>query len=191
MDEKELQSALEGILFAAGEAVPVDRLALVLGVETDAITAALRTLADEYAYARRGIRLVRTEDSWQMVSAPEQAGVIRRALERRKPPQLSPSALEALSVVAYFQPTTRAYVEQVRGVDRRYTINLLQERGLIEECGRLQVPGRPVLFRTTGLFLRSFGLESLDDLPPLPDSAADKAVQSETEEPQNSEAEEV
>jgi segregation and condensation protein B len=139
-------------------------------VEQSTCFSLLQKLSDEYRYDRRGFRLVQMEDSWQMCSAPEQAGVIRRALERRKPPQLSPTALETLSVVAYYQPTTRTYVDQIRGVDSSYTMGLLQERGLIEECGRLEAPGRPILYQTTPLFLRSFGLRSLEELPPLPDS---------------------
>ena len=167
MDEKELEAAVEGILFAAGEPVKLERLALATGAElTDCANAAQR-LSDRYRFEQRGIRLVRMEDRWQMCSAPEHAQVIRRALERRKPPQLSPAALEVLSVIAYYQPVTRTYIEQIRGTDSSYTVGLLQERGLIEECGRLSVPGRPILYRTTDLFLRSFGLNSLDDLPPL------------------------
>ena len=174
MEEKDIESAIEGILFAAGEPVKLERLALALGIEEEACRQALQRLSDWYSYQRRGIRIVQLDDSWQMCSAPEQAGVIRRALERRKPPQLSPSALEALSVVAYYQPTTRTYVDQIRGVDSSYTMGLLQERGLIEECGRLEAPGRPILYQTTPLFLRSFGLKSLDDLPELPDSTGEE-----------------
>lgn len=175
MDEKELEAAIEGILFAAGEPVKLERVALATGAELMDCAHAAQRLSDQYRFERRGIRLVRMDDSWQMCSAPEYAQIIRRALERRKPPQLSPAALEVLSVIAYYQPTTRAYIEQIRGTDSVYTVNLLQERGLIEECGRLAVPGRPILYRTTELFLRSFGLNSLDDLPPLPDESGETA----------------
>lgn len=183
MEEKELDAAIEGILFAAGEPVKLERLSLATGEEVEDCADAAQRLSDRYRFERRGIRLVRMEDSWQMCSAPEYAGMIRRALERRKPPQLSSAALEVLSVIAYYQPTTRAYVEQIRGTDSSYTVGLLQDRGLIEECGRLEVPGRPILYRTTNLFLRSFGLNSLDDLPPLTDpeegGAADDSPQAE------------
>ena len=124
---------------------------------------------DYYAYERRGIRLLRMEDSWQLCSAPDYAEVIRRAFEIRKPAKLSQPALEVLTIIAYYQPTTRAYVDQIRGVDSAYTIGLLLERRLIEECGRLQVPGRPHLYRTTKQFLRAFHLTSLEDLPEMPD----------------------
>ena len=170
MELKQLQAAIEGILFAAGDPVPVERICLALEQDRDTVNNVCQNLADEYRYDRRGIRLVRLENSWQMCSAPEYADVIRQALESRKPPKLSQPALEVLAIVAYFQPVTRAYVEQVRGVDSSYTVGLLLERGLICEAGRLNVPGRPMQFRTTKDFLRAFGLFSLEDLPELPSS---------------------
>ena len=170
MELKQLQAAIEGILFAAGDPVPVERICLALEQDRDTVNSVCQNLADEYRYDRRGIRLVRLENSWQMCSAPEYADVIRQALESRKPPKLSQPALEVLAIVAYFQPVTRAYVEQVRGVDSSYTVGLLLERGLICEAGRLNVPGRPMQFRTTKDFLRAFGLSSLEDLPELPSS---------------------
>jgi segregation and condensation protein B len=108
------------------------------------------------------------EDRWQLVSAPEHAELIRAALEERRAPSLSKPALEVLAIVAYYQPTTRAYIDQVRGVDSSNTVVTLTEKGLIEECGRLEVPGRPIQYRTTPVFLRSFGLSTLEELPELP-----------------------
>ncbi len=178
---KDIESAVEGILFAAGEPVEAQRLCAVLELDRETVDAVVRALADRYAYERRGMRILTLEDRYQMCSAPEHAEIIRRALETRKPPQLSQPALEALAVIAYFQPATRAFVEQIRGVDSAYTVKLLAERGLIEEAGRLAAPGRPVLFRTTTLFLRCFGLSSLEDLPPLPDSGADGQLSLELE----------
>ena len=128
-------------------------------------------LADDYSYNRRGIRLIRLDNSYQLCSAPEYADCIRKAFESRKPARLSQPALEVLAVIAYYQPVTRAYVDQVRGVDSSYTVGLLLERELIEECGRLAVPGRPILYRTTQNFLRSFGLSSLEELPELPNAS--------------------
>ncbi len=171
MENKDTLFAIEGILFAAGEPVGVERLCMTLGMDKDAVNALCQQLADQYAYDRRGIRVIRMDDNWQMVSAPEYAQVIRQAFESRKPAKLSQPALEVLSIIAYFQPTTRAYVDQVRGVDSSYTVGLLQDRDLIEEAGRLAVPGRPILYRTTRNFLRSFNLSSLDDLPELPAAA--------------------
>lgn len=171
MEYGKLKRALEGILFAAGEPVTAQRLCL--GLETDRATLdrAAQDLAEEYEGGKRGIRLLRLEGSYQLCSAPEQANLIRRTLESRKPPKLSQPALEVLAVVAYFQPVTRAYIDQIRGVDSAYTVGLLLNRGLIEEAGRLQVPGRPHLYRTTKKFLRAFHLTSLDDLPEMPDLA--------------------
>lgn len=171
MELKEIEAAMEAILFAAGDPVSVERLCLTLDIDKPTAEAVAQRLADQYSFERRGIRLVHMENSYQLCSAPEYADPVRRALESRKPARLSQPALEVLAIVAYFQPTTRAYVDQVRGVDSSYTMGLLVERELIEECGRLAVPGRPVLFRTTQTFLRSFGLSSLDELPELPSSS--------------------
>lgn len=171
MESKELEAAVEGILFAAGEPVGVERLCLALELDRATVDAVCQRLSDQYRYERRGIRLVKLEHSYQLCSAPEYSHYIRRALERRKPAKLSQPALEVLAIIAYYQPTTKAYVDQLRGVDSAYTVSLLAERELIEECGRLAVPGRPILYRTTPGFLRAFGLTTLEELPPLPDSA--------------------
>ena len=173
MEMKEIEAAVEGILFASGEPVAADRIAVALELDRDTVDQVLRRLADYYSYERRGMRLVRMEDTWQLCSAPEYADVIRRAFEIRKPAKLSQPALEVLTIIAYYQPTTRAYVDQIRGVDSAYTVGLLLNRGLIEEAGRLQVPGRPHLYRTTKKFLRAFHLTSLDDLPEMPDLAGE------------------
>ena len=167
MERKEIESAVEALVFASGEPVQVKRLCTALGLARPAVERALRDLRDYYAFERRGIRLVQMEDAWQLCSAPEHGEVIRQAFEIRRPAKLSPPALEVLTVIAYYQPATRAYVDQIRGVDSAYTIGLLLDRELIEECGRLQAPGRPRLYRTTQRFLRAFHLSSLDDLPEL------------------------
>lgn len=170
MELKDIESAIEAILFASGDPIPVERIASALEMDAPSVVPVLNRLSDYYSYERRGIRMIRLDNCYQLTSAPEHADRVRKALETRRPPQLSQAALESLSVIAYFQPTTKAYVEQIRGVDSSYTMGLLCDRGLIEECGRLSVPGRPILYRTTQAFLRSFGLKSLDDLPDLPDS---------------------
>lgn len=180
-DTREIQSALEAILFAAGESVPVRRIAAALNLEPEDVEQAADALANQYGFDRRGMRIVRLDDCYQMCSSPEYADLIRLILETRKPPQLSQPALEVLAVVAYFQPVTRAYIEQVRGVDCTYTVKTLVERGLIEEAGRLEVPGRPMLFRTTKVFLRTFGLKSLMDLPELPEKQPDLDAQAQLE----------
>ena len=168
MELKEIESAIEGILFAAGEPVGVERLCMALEIDRSTADAVCQRLADTYSYERRGIRLLRLENSYQLCSAPEFAPVIRKAFESRRPARLSQPALEVLAIIAYYQPATRAYVDQIRGVDSSYTIGLLLERELIEECGRLAGPGRPIQYRTTQNFLRSFGISSLEELPELP-----------------------
>lgn len=181
MDRKEIESAVEAILFASGEPVRMDRICTALGIDRPAAEQVLQKLMDYYAYERRGIRLLKIEDSWQLCSAPDYADIIRRAFEIRKPAKLSQPALEVLTIIAYYQPTTRAYVDQVRGVDSSYTMGLLQERKLIEECGRLQVPGRPRLYRTTKEFLRVFHLSSLEELPEMPGLEADGQLRLDTD----------
>lgn len=175
MDNKEIESAIEAILFAAGEPVPASRIALVLGVSDEEVHECAKKLSDEYSFNRRGIRLARMGDSLQLCSAPEFSQEIVRALERRKPPRLSQPALEVLSICAYFQPVTRAYVDQVRGVDSSYTMGVLLERGLIEPCGKLDVTGRPSIYRTTELFLRTMGISDLSELPKLPEAGSDES----------------
>ena len=162
MELKDTQAALEAILFASGEPVGVERLCLTLELDRETVDELCSHLADQYSYERRGLRVLRLDND-----------LIRQTFESRKPAKLSQPALEVLSIIAYFQPTTRAYVDQVRGVDSSYTVGLLLERELIEECGRLAVPGRPILYRTTKNFLRSFSLSSLDELPELPNSTAE------------------
>lgn len=177
LETKELESAVEAILFASGEAVPIDRICLALDLDKLSVEELLRRLGDHYAFERRGVRLVRMEDKWQLCSAPEYADMIRKAFEVRKPAKLSQPALEVLAIIAYNQPATRAQVDQIRGVDSSYTLTLLLERDLIEECGRLQVPGRPRLYRTTENFLRSFHLTSLKDLPAMLDDDGEDPMQ--------------
>ncbi|MDR0489893.1 MAG: SMC-Scp complex subunit ScpB [Oscillospiraceae bacterium] len=168
MESHDIEGAIEGILFVSGEPVRLSRIAAVLGIGEFEADAAANRLRDRYSFERRGIRLVKMEDAVQLCSSPEYADCIRLALETRKPPRLSQPALEVLAIIAYFQPVTKAYIEQIRGVDSAYTVGLLLERGLIEPGGRLTAPGRPLLYRTTSVFLRTFALESLRELPDLP-----------------------
>lgn len=167
MEQNELQRALMAILFAAGEPVSVQRLAQTLERDPDEIRRETRQLMDALSFHRSGIRIVQLEDAFQMCSAAEQAEFVSRTLETRKPPKLSQSQLETLTVIAYYQPATKAYVEQIRGVDSAYSVSALLTKKLICEAGRLNVPGRPILYRTTPDFLRVFGLESLDELPEI------------------------
>ena len=173
MDKKEMEAAVESILFASGEPVNIERICVALAIDRLTAERILQGLMDYYAYERRGMRLLKIGDCWQLCSTPDYAEAIRRAFEIRKPAKLSQPALEVLTIIAYYQPVTRAYVDQIRGVDSSYTMSLLIDRGMIEECGRLQVPGRPRQYRTTKQFLRSFHLSSLDELPAMPDMGND------------------
>jgi len=176
MEINEIVSAIEAILFASGESVPASRIAQVLGVDEKEILKAAEEMAAEYERGYRGIRLLRLDNSLQLCSAPEFSQIVTMALETRKSPRLSQSALEVLAIVAYYQPVTRAYIDQVRGVDSSYTVGVLTERGLIEPCGKLDVPGRPTIYKTGEVFLRTMGISSVDELPALPDIASDDGI---------------
>ena len=167
MDREELQRAIEAILFAAGERIEIARLAAVLETDEADVEDAVDALADTLAFERRGIRILKLEKGYQMVSSGEMADYVTKALETRKPPKLSASQLETLTIVAYYQPATKAMVEQIRGVDSSYSVAALLNKKLIEEAGRLNVPGRPIQYKTTPDFLRTFGLSSLEELPPI------------------------
>ena len=167
MEHEELQRAIEAILFAAGECVEISRLCATLETDEDDVVKAVEALSNELAFNRRGIRVIRLENGYQMVSSGEMADYITKALETRKPPKLSSSQLETLTIIAYYQPATKAMVEQIRGVDSSYSVSALMNKNLIEEAGRLNVPGRPILYRTTPDFLRTFGISSLEELPAI------------------------
>ena len=167
MDQAQIQRILEAILFASGERMEISRLAAVMEVDECEIEAAADALSNQLSFERRGIRIIRLERGYQMVSSGEMADFVTKALEIRKPPKLSSSQLEALTIIAYYQPATKAMVEQIRGVDSSYSVAALLNKKLIEEAGRLNVSGRPIQYRTTPDFLRTFGLSSLDELPSI------------------------
>ncbi len=167
MELSELQRVIEAILFAAGERIDISRLAASLETDPAEVEKAADALADEYAFQRRGIRILKLEKGYQMVSSGEMADFVTKTLETRKPPKLSSSQLETLTIIAYYQPATKAMVEQIRGVDSAYSVAALLNKKLIEEAGRLNVPGRPIQYKTTPDFLRTFGMTSLEELPPI------------------------
>ena len=167
MEQIELQRAIEAILFASGERVDVSCLAFALEVDEADIVDAADALANQLSFERRGIRVLKLENGYQMVSSGEMADYITKTLETRKPPKLSSSQLETLTIIAYYQPATKAMVEQIRGVDSSYSISALLNKKLIEEAGRLNVPGRPIQYKTTPDFLRTFGISSLEELPEI------------------------
>ena len=164
----QLESTLEAVLFAAGDAVSIDRLCEVLELPRETVLEAARELSSRYDFEQRGLMLRRIADKLQLCSRPMYAEAVRRVTETRKNASLSPAALEVLTIIAYRQPVTRAFIDQLRGVDSGGTLSSLAEKQMIEEAGRLEVPGRPILYRTTEHFLQAFALESLDDLPAPP-----------------------
>ena len=182
MEFEELQRAIEAILFAAGERMDISRLAFALDTDPKEIEEAADKLSDKYAFERRGIRILKLEKGYQMASSGEMADYVTKALETRKPPKLSASQLETLTIIAYYQPATKATVEQIRGVDSAYSVAALLNKKLIEEAGRLNVPGRPIQYKTTPDFLRTFGLSSLEELPPIDKISFGEPVEPETTE---------
>lgn len=171
------QAELEAVLFAAGDSVPADRLSLLFESDTDAVASACAKLAEYLETNNRGMRVIRLDNSYQMVSAPQFSERVIKILEHRPPSRLSQPAMETLAVVAYFQPVTRAYIDQVRGVDSSYSLSVLSDRGLVEICGRMEAPGRPLLYRTTELFLKSMNISDLSELPDLPEIKSSDDIQ--------------
>lgn len=174
MKASKIQSAVEAILFAAGEPVELQRIAAIFEIEPELAEQILFNLSAELDERNRGICLLRLGDKFQLSSRTEYAEIIRDFLELRKNTPLSQAAFEVLAVIAYNQPVTKSFVEQVRGVDCSGVITTLCQKKLIEERGRLDLPGRPLLYGTTSDFLRVFGISSLDELPPLPVNEAEK-----------------
>ncbi len=167
MDLRQYKGAVEAMLFACAEPVSAERIAGVLEIEPEVVERLLASLQDDYDAAGRGIRLYQMEDRWQLGTKNEYGAFVKQILDTRRNVPLTQAALEVLATVAYNQPVSRSFIEQVRGVDSSSTVSNLLEKGLIEEAGRLDLPGRPVSFRTTDAFLRTFGLKSLAQLPPL------------------------
>ncbi|EFB75667.1 SMC-Scp complex subunit ScpB [Subdoligranulum variabile] len=172
MNEAQHIGALEAMLFAHAEPVETERLADALRLSVGEAQELLERLQKRYDEQESGLALLRFEpDRWQMTTRPYYGEMVKRILDTRRNAPLSPAALEVLSVIAYNQPVSRSFIEQVRGVDSSSTVTKLLEKGLIEEAGRLDLPGKPVAFQVTDTFLRVFGLGSLNDLPPLHDEA--------------------
>ena len=160
-----IKYAIEGILFAAGESVKAAKLAVVLDVTIDEVKNAIAELCEEYNREKRGFNIIEILDGYQICSRPEYYTYIQEILGEQRNQPLSNAAMEALAIIAYKQPVTKGQVEHIRGVNSDGCINRLYERGLIEEAGRLDAPGRPILYITTDTFLRCFGLKSPEDLP--------------------------
>lgn len=163
-------SIVEAILFAGGEPVEISRIAAASGMDTDTVVKIVQLINDRYETEESSMRVIRLEDSFQLCVLPEYIEYVRAAMETKKNTPLSSAAMEVLTIAAYNQPVTKGFIEHVRGVDSSSVVNALVEKNLLEEAGRLDVPGRPIAYRTTSTFLRCFQLSGLDDLPALPDS---------------------
>ena len=188
MSEINYTAAIEAILFASGASVEASRIAEALEISEKQAIEYAEALIEEYKAADRGITILRLDNSFQMISNKEYAPQIRTVMDLRRNTPLSQAALEVLAVVAYNQPVTKAFVEQVRGVDCSGVIGSLTSKDLIEEKGRLELPGRPLLYGTTENFLRCFNISSLEELPPLPESEEKKSAEA-AEESEAAEAE--
>ena len=183
MNEAQQTGALEAMLFAHAEPVETERLADALRLSVRDTEELLHGLQQRYDEQESGLTILHFEpDRWQMTTRPYYGEVVKRVLDTRRNAPLSPAALEVLAVIAYNQPVSRSFIEQVRGVDSSSTVTKLLEKGLIEEAGRLDLPGRPVAFQTTDTFLRVFGLGGLKDLPPLHDEVAEGAAAGDVQE---------
>lgn len=159
---------LEAILFASGDPISQDKLCDASGIENESIPKLIQLLEDRYESCESALRVIKLGDCYQLATRLEYAGPIKSALESKRNATLSPAAMEVLTIVAYNQPVTKSFIEHIRGVDSSGTVNSLVDKNLLEEAGRLDVPGRPIAYKTTNTFLRCFKLSSLNDLPPLP-----------------------
>ncbi len=186
MELKQYKAAIEAMLFAFAQPVSSESIALVLEIETGVVDGLLKTISDELCNEDRGLVLLHLEDKWQLSTKSEYGDYIKKVIDTRRNTPLSQAAMEVLAIIAYNQPVSRSFIEQVRGIDSSHTVHTLVQKGLIEEAGRLDLPGKPVSFRTTDVFLRTFGISSLSQLPSL---HSEEVVQEEQTE--NSEDEDV
>lgn len=168
MNVKEMQAAAEAMLFACGEPLEIDRIAEILEIDSENAESLVLNIAAKYDDSDSGIKIVKMDNKYQICTRNEFAQQVREILDLKKNAPLSQAAFEVLAVVAYNQPITKAYIEQVRGVDCSGVISTLCQKGLIEEVGRLELPGRPLIYGTTAEFLKCFCISSLDDLPDIP-----------------------
>ena len=169
METQTQKGAIEAIIFASGEPIPLEKIAAAMELGKTESKALVATVMEEFNQMHSGIQIIQINDSYQMCTKAEFESYIRLALELKNNTPLSAAALEVLAIVAYHQPVTKAFLEQVRGVDSSGVLNGLFAKGLVEERGRLELPGRPLLYGTTQNFLRCMGLSSLEELPEVPD----------------------
>ena len=168
MTMSELTSAFEAVLFSGGEPQSIDRFSQVFDITPEKVVKVMEALEKRLNEQKSGLELLRLDNTYQLATKAEYADYIKKMFDIRRRTPLSPAALEVLAVVAYNQPVTKSFIEQVRGVDCSGVVTTLVEKRLIEECGRLELPGKPLLYGTTKNFLRCFGINDLSELPPLP-----------------------
>ena len=178
---EQYEKIAEAILFAGGDPVDQKTIAMAMEMDEDAAVAVLESLKEKYDKFESSVEIKRFDNQWQFCTKKDYEQYIRNAFEIKRNAPLSQAALEVLAIIAYNQPVTKAFAEQVRGVDCSGVVSTLVDKGLIEEAGRLDLPGRPIAYKTTPLFLRSFGMESLDDLPPIADEAEVEEKETETD----------
>ena len=182
MEEINISAAIEAILFSSGDSVEKSRIAQALEITEKQVDETVDKLIDDYSAQNRGITIIKLDSAYQMTAVKDYAPQIRTVMDLRRNTPLSQAALEVLAVVAYNQPVTKAFVEQVRGVDCSGVIGSLTTKGLVEEKGRLELPGRPLLYGTAEHFLRCFNISSLEELPPLPEDGEKKEEEEAEEE---------
>jgi segregation and condensation protein B len=175
-------SIIEALLFASGEPISAERIANAAKIEVTLVEKLMRELEDRYEDTDSALTILRLDNAFQLAVRRDFHEYIRTAFDQKRIQPLSQAALEALTIIAYNQPVTKSFVEHVRGVDSSSLINTLAEKGLLEEAGRLDVPGKPIAYRTTDVFLRAFGMESLADLPPIPAMSGEQTVIEDAEE---------
>jgi len=181
VNKDEIFGAVEAILFASGTPVEIEKITAALELDTATVNSSIDELIKIYSSNEKGIKIIRLNKSVQMVTNKQYGPYVRKVMDMKKNTPLSQAAMEVLAVVAYNQPVTKAFVEQVRGVDCSGVIGSLCQKGLIEEKGRLELPGRPLLYGTTDHFLRCFSIETLDGLPKLPEKKEDNENDEQTE----------
>ncbi len=182
MEAEKLKPAIEAILFACGTPAELTKIAQALEIKEEKAEGLLKSLMDDYSSRKSGIKIVRLGKSYQMCTEKEYAEIIRTVLDLRRNSPLSQAALEVLAIIAYNQPVTKAFVEQIRGVDCSGVVSSLVARELIEEKGRLELPGRPLIYGTTENFLRCFNVSDVSELPPLPQKNSDEENSEESSE---------
>ncbi len=171
MGIREIKSGIQAVLFASGEPMEADRLAKLFSVNTDVVENLINSINDDYE--NFPFQILKLGKSYQMASRPEHADIIREALETKNNAPLSQAAMEVLAIIAYNQPVTKNFIEQVRGIDSSYVVNSLVNKGLVAEAGRLEIPGRPIAYETTEAFLRCFGMQDIEALPKIPQQSVE------------------